>query len=111
MKIELEQNKKLELTINLSKITKGKNWTMRSRIAIKELRKLISRLLRTEEKVTIAKDLNTYIFSKGLCKVPRRVRVQIERIPDKDNAEKTVIKCSNVIVGSFKGLTNTVIEE
>ncbi|EOB13458.1 60S ribosomal protein L31 [Nosema bombycis CQ1] len=111
MKIELEQNKKIEMTINLSKITKGKNWTMRSRIAIKEIRKLLSKLLRTNEKITIAKDLNTFVFSKGLAKVPRRVRVQIERIPDKDNAEKSVIKCSNVIVGNFKGLTNTVIEE
>ncbi|EEQ81666.1 hypothetical protein NCER_101815 [Vairimorpha ceranae BRL01] len=111
MKTALENNKTMELTVNLGKITKGCNWTKKASIAVKKFRKHLKKMLKTDEKITIQKDLNKFIFSKGLRKVPRRVRIKVERIPDKDNAELNVIKCSHVLVGNFKGLKTEVVKE
>ena len=111
MKTALENNKTMELTVNLGKITKGCNWTKKASIAVKKFRKHLKKMLKTDEKITIQKDLSKFIFSKGLRKVPRRVRIKVERIPDKDNAELNVIKCSHVLVGNFKGLKTEVVKE
>lgn len=111
MKTALENNKQMELTVNLGKITRGCNWTKKASIAIKKFRTHLKKMLKTDEKITIQKDLNKYIFSKGLQKVPRRIRIKVERIPDRDNAEQNVIKCSHVLVGNFKGLKTEIIKE
>ncbi|EQB60553.1 60s ribosomal protein l31 [Vairimorpha apis BRL 01] len=111
MKVSLDNNKQMELTVNLGKITRGCNWTKKANIAIKKFKKHIQKMLKTQEKVTIQKDLNKFIFSKGQQKVPRRIRVKLEKIPDKDNAEQNVIKCSHIIVGNFKGLKTEIINE
>ncbi|WUR03182.1 ribosomal protein eL31 [Vairimorpha necatrix] len=111
MNTALENNKMMEITVNLGKLTKGCNWTKKASIAIKKFRSHLKKMLKTDEKITIQKDLNKYIFSKGLTKVPRRVRIKVERIADKDNAELNVIKCSHVLVGNFKGLKTEIISE
>lgn len=111
MKTQLEENQTVEMTVNLRRICAGTPWTKRAIKAVKKFRLEIQKHFGEKSRVVLTKELNNFIFSRGVNKVPSKVRVRVTKESDVNNAEENVFKTDLVVVGSFKGLREIVVDE
>jgi large subunit ribosomal protein L31e len=107
----IEENQAIETTIRLSKLIMNAPHTRKAERGVKRFKKAIQNHFRSDEKVVITRELNLYMWSRGPHKMPRKVRVRVTKDVDNDDAEKSVLKCDLVVVGSFKGLKDIVIDK
>lgn len=107
----VKEKNPIELTIRLGKITKGDSWRWKAYKGIKRIKKHIQKYFNTECEVKLAPTLNSAVWGMGMRKVPKRIRVRAERVPDNRDSSKTVVKLSYVAVGGFKGLGTEVVPE
>lgn len=79
--------------------------------ALKAVREFVKKEMGTED-VRIDTNLNKYLWSRGICHVPSRVRVRVERKRSIEEEAKYPIYSvvSYVAVPSFKGLETKVVE-
>lgn len=111
MSTALRENKTIELTVNLKKLTHNVSWKYKAPFAIRNLKRLVQKIFHSKEEVLIAPDLNKAVWVRGMRHTPKKVRVRVERVPDNKDASKCVFKVSLVIVGAFKGLLTQAICE
>nr|ACI69840.1 60S ribosomal protein L31 [Salmo salar] len=92
-----------ECTINLHKRLYNVSHKRHAIRAIKEIKTFAQKNMLTPV-VKVDGELNKYIWSKGLRKVPVRVRVRMERklAEDEDSAHKFYTMVTYVPVASFK---------
>ncbi|KAM0676341.1 60S ribosomal protein L31B [Gurleya vavrai] len=107
----LRENKIIEMTINLKKITNNVSWKYKAPHAVRNIKRLIQKNFHSKDDVLIAPELNKAIWVRGMKHVPNKVRIRIEKGPCTKNPENNVFRVALVIVGGFKGLlTQTVAE-
>merc|ERR1711966_14144 len=90
----------------------GITFKKRAPRAVKEIRKFASKMMGTED-VRVDTTLNKFLWSKGVRNVPYRVRVQLHRKRNEDeaSAEKLYTLVTHVHVAKFKGLQTKNIRE
>merc|ERR1711916_362239 len=93
----------IEQTIRLHKIAKKSAFKKKAPRAIRAIKAYASKHMQTED-VRIDVQLNSFIFSKGVHALPRRVRV---RNDDDDEEDSMYTVVSLVPVDTFKGLQHT----
>lgn len=77
----------LDTTINIHKLTHRIQFKRKAPRAISEIRKLVSKLMRTED-VRIDTKLNQFIWASGVRNLPKKVRVRVTRKRNEDDNEK-----------------------
>lgn len=107
---KIEENQTVEMTINLRKICADVPWSRKAVKAIRKFKQAIQKHFRERNKVVMSKELNNFIFARGDTKIPNRVRVRVTKEADSTNAEENVFKTDLVIVGSFKGLNEVIVD-
>lgn len=111
MSSALKENKIIEMTINLRKLTHNVSWKYKAPYGVRNIKRLIQKNFKSEEEVLIAPDLNKAIWARGMRHVPGKVRIRVERAPSTKNPQVNVFKVSLVVVGGFKGLLTQAISE
>lgn len=104
----------IELTINIRKITHNDSWRWKTKQAIKRIKQHLLKyykLSNTDADISIAPDLNKYLFSRGMKNPPKRIRVKIEPGTSRKDANRRVFRVSQIVVGSFKGMATEVVVE
>lgn len=107
----LSENKVIEMTINLKKLTNNVSWRYKAPHGVRNIKRLIQKTFNTKEDVLIAPDLNKALWVRGMKNIPGKVRVRIERGPCTKNPANNVFRVALVIVGSFKGLITQSVSE
>ncbi|KAI3630106.1 hypothetical protein MIR68_011541 [Amoeboaphelidium protococcarum] len=99
-------------TVNLHKLTYGKQFKKRAPTAIKKIKQFATKVMGTTD-VRIDTSLNQAVWSNGIKNLPNRLRVQMsrKRSEEENPKEKLYVVCSFVPVTSFKGLQTQVLEE
>ena len=104
-----------DLTVHLSKLIKGRKFASRAATAVKKIRALVGKLMKTKDN-RVDGSLNTALWKNGVKGVPGRVRIRVQRkvAENREGASKkkrlyTVI--SNVPVATFKGLTTKQVND
>eukprot|EP01070_Trichotokara_eunicae_P007347 Trichotokara_eunicae@DN5388_c0_g2_i1.p1 len=93
-----------DVTIHLSKWIRKVSWRKKTIRAVKIIRKLARKLMKTED-VRLDTRLNKYVWHKGIRKPPVRVRVRMTRhFNEADEEGDMYTVCQHVPVDSFKGL-------
>jgi large subunit ribosomal protein L31e len=77
----------LDTTINVHKLTHRIQFKKKAPRAISEIRKLVAKLMRTDD-VRIDTKLNQFIWSSGIRNLPKKVRVRVTRKRNEDDNEK-----------------------
>ena len=77
----------LDTTVNIHKLTHRIQFKKKAPRAISEIRKLVSKLMRTDD-VRIDTKLNQFIWSSGIRNLPKKVRVRVTRKRNEDDNEK-----------------------
>ena len=103
-------NFSIEATVQLSKLLKKCTFHKRAPKAVKEVKKIAARLMKTNDN-RIDASLNTYLWHRGIKGVPGRARILVTRKVENIEGSKrkhfySII--SNVPVASFKKLTTKV---
>eukprot|EP00771_Trimastix_marina_P004234 gnl/Trimastix_PCT/98.p4 GENE.gnl/Trimastix_PCT/98~~gnl/Trimastix_PCT/98.p4 ORF type:complete len:114 (+),score=45.11 gnl/Trimastix_PCT/98:82-423(+) len=102
--------KTLEMTVHLHKYVHGRSFKKRAPHAIKAIRQLVTKTLKTQD-VRLDTKVNQYVWSHGIRNVPVRIRVRCERKPTEDEDNEgffTLVKL--VPVESFANLQSKKIE-
>eukprot|EP01129_Flabellula_baltica_P000263 TRINITY_DN10299_c0_g1_i1.p1 TRINITY_DN10299_c0_g1~~TRINITY_DN10299_c0_g1_i1.p1 ORF type:complete len:212 (+),score=34.20 TRINITY_DN10299_c0_g1_i1:71-706(+) len=114
---KLDQNTPFtrDFTINLKKRLHGQTFRKRAPRAIREIKKFAQVHTGTSD-VRVHVSLNQHVWSKGIKRVPNKVRIRVSKQfnDDEEAAEEMYTLVSFVPVASFKGLqveTVTEIEE
>lgn len=107
----LSENKTIEMTVNLKKVTNNVSWRYKAPFAIRNIKRLIQKNFHSQDEVLIAPELNKAVWVRGMKHVPNKVRIRVERGPCTKNPEKNVFRVSLVIVGGFKGLLTLSLTE
>lgn len=107
----IKNNKSVEMTVNLKKLARKASWRYKAPKCISYLRKLVRKQFRSENEVLIAPDVNKYIWTHGMRRVPTKIRVKIERAPSNKNPQVAVFRICMVEVNTFKGLSPQSYEE
>lgn len=100
----LSENKIIEMTINLKKLTNKVSWRYKAPHGVRNIKRFMQKTFNTSEDVLIAPELNKALWVRGMKKIPGKVRVRVQRGPCTKNPANNVYRVSLVIVGSFKGL-------
>ncbi|EPR80098.1 60S ribosomal protein L31 [Spraguea lophii 42_110] len=107
-----KDDKAIELTIPMGKITIDVSKRWKCRIGIRRLKKFITKTFHDKEaEVQISPDLNKFLWERGMRNVPKRVRVRVNQEPYPKDPSKKVYKLSHVVVSTFKGLGTEAIAE
>lgn len=77
----------IDTTVNLHKLTHSIQFKKKAPRALSEIRKLVSKLMRTPD-VRIDARLNEFIWSNGIRNLPKKVRVRVSRKRNDEDAEK-----------------------
>ncbi len=103
-----------ECTIHVGKLVKGSKFAARAPKAVKKIRAFAGKLMKTKDNRVDA-SLNTYIWSRGVKGVPKRIRVRITRKVSENPDGRSKRKRLHTIIShagdvpSLKGLlTKTV---
>lgn len=111
-KSKASKNKPLErvYTVNLHKRLHTITWKKRAPRALREIRKFAVKEMGTED-VRIEPTLNSFLWSKGIRYVPKRVRVSLSRKinEDKDSANRMYTLVTHIPVESFEGLKTEIV--
>merc|ERR1712146_592696 len=98
------------VTIHLQKKIRKIQFKKRAPRAIREIRKYASKQMGTSD-VRIDSDLNKHLWSRGITRVPGRVRVRLDRLrADDEDGNKMYTLVSHVRVPSFKKLKAENVE-
>lgn len=108
---KLEENQTVEMTVNLRRLCSSAAWSMRAVKAVRRVKKAIQKHFHESNKVVISKELNNFIFSRGCTKIPNKVRIRVTKEADSINAEENIFRTDLVVVGSFKGLREIIVDE
>jgi large subunit ribosomal protein L31e len=76
-----------DTTVNIHKLTHRIQFKRKAPRAISEIRKLVTKMMRTED-VRIDTKLNQFIWSSGIRNLPKKVRVRVTRKRNEDDNEK-----------------------
>merc|ERR1711904_320788 len=100
-----------EYTINLHKRLHGITFKKRARRAIKEIRTFAQKDMKTSD-VRLDVKLNRAVWSNGVKNVPRRLRIQIQRRRNDDDAQEEMYSYVTAVdtPEGFSGLGTTVVE-
>ncbi|TBT99892.1 ribosomal protein L31 [Hamiltosporidium tvaerminnensis] len=107
----LKHNKITEMTVNLPAVARKVSWKRKASGAMKKLKKFLQKQFNVEGEVVMSPELNKFVWKGGIEKVPRRIRIRVERCTSKKNVEKSALRVSLVLVGSFKGLNSESFNE
>ncbi|KAL0234313.1 hypothetical protein PCE1_001349 [Barthelona sp. PCE] len=94
-----------ECTVNLKKVTFGRNFKKRAPRAMREIRSFVEKLTFADE-IHIDPAVNTYVWSKGVRNVPRHVRIAVERMRSEET-DQLIAVVKHVPVDTFKGKQTT----
>ncbi|KAF7683412.1 60S ribosomal protein L31 [Astathelohania contejeani] len=107
----LQASKVFEMTISPDKLVKNISWVRKAKCIGRRIKRHIKSQFKSDDDVIISPELNKKLWGRGITKVPKKIRVRVERVPSPKNPEKNVFMVSEIIVGSFKGLLTTAIKE
>eukprot|EP00003_Mantamonas_plastica_P009207 TRINITY_DN18569_c0_g1_i1.p2 TRINITY_DN18569_c0_g1~~TRINITY_DN18569_c0_g1_i1.p2 ORF type:complete len:118 (+),score=33.98 TRINITY_DN18569_c0_g1_i1:23-376(+) len=105
-----------EYTINLHKRVHGITFRTRAPRAMRAIKKFAQDAMKTQD-VRVANEVNKFVWSKGIKRLPHRVRVRIERKynqNDDDEENETMYSLVTLVpLGprEFKGKLNTTVTE
>jgi len=108
---KLDENQTVEMTLNLKRICSRIPWAKKANRAVAKLKTAVQRHFNEKNKVVITNKLNNFIFARGNTKIPNKIRIKVSREADVNNAEENVFKTDLVVVGSFKGLKEIIVDE
>eukprot|EP01132_Coremiostelium_polycephalum_P004235 gene4235-5301_t len=99
-------------TVNLGKALYGTTFKDRAPKAVKTIKLFAQKAMNTKD-VRIDTKLNTFLWSRGIKSVPKRVRVVLSRKRSEDeNAQDQLYTVASLeIVKSFKGLQTAVVND
>eukprot|EP00744_Colponema_vietnamica_P000314 GILI01000557.1.p1 GENE.GILI01000557.1~~GILI01000557.1.p1 ORF type:complete len:189 (-),score=88.26 GILI01000557.1:60-626(-) len=108
-------NYSIEATIHLAKYMKTRTFHKRAPIAVKKLKSIAAKLLKTKDN-RVDSTLNNFLWHRGVKGVPGRVRVLITRkvaeAPEGGSQRKRFYSIlSYVPVADFKGLTTKITKQ
>jgi len=108
-------NFSIECTIHMAKYMKTRTFHKRAPIAIKKLKAIAGKLMKTKDN-RIDASLNTFIWNRGVKGVPGRVRVLITRkvaeAPEGGSQRKRFYTTlAHVPVADYKGLTTKITKQ
>merc|ERR1712060_1035758 len=98
-------------TVHLNKFIWRQGFRKRARKAVAGVRTFARRVMFTDV-VKIDPQLNKFLWSRGCCHTPRRVRVKLSRRrSEEEDNEGFYTYAEHVPVSTFKGLNTIVIED
>ena len=102
----------MDWTVRLRRLVQHVTYKKKAPRAVHEIKKIASRAMRTKD-VRIDTKLNEFVWSRGIKKLPHRVRVRFDRRRNDEEEAKErfytvveLVECSN-----FKGLLTEKVEE
>ncbi|CAD26169.1 60S RIBOSOMAL PROTEIN L31 [Encephalitozoon cuniculi GB-M1] len=108
---KIEENQTVEMTVNLRRICSRLPWTKKASKVVRMLKREIQKHFREEIGVVVTNDLNNFLYSRGIKKIPNKVRVRVTKETSLKNAEENVLKTDLVVVGSFKNLKEVIVDQ
>ncbi|KAH9411835.1 ribosomal protein L31 [Ordospora pajunii] len=110
MPSKIVEGQTVEITLNLRRIAFSVPSTRKAPGAIRRLKKEIQKYFGEKIGVVVTKELNNFVFSNGKRNIPPKIRVRVTKKTCEKDAEKQILHTDLVIVGSFKGLKEIIID-
>lgn len=110
----MKDYKTIDLTINIRKITNNDSWRWKTKQAVKRIKQHILKYYKLDEcdvDISLSPELNKHLFSRGMKNPPKKVRVRIEASTSRKDANRRAFRVSQIVVGSFKGLSTECVVE